>query len=61
MNKTAASYAQQLFVNARKANYLEEAREDLNKIMVDIGEQPKFMELLMTPAMEQEAKKKLIV
>jgi len=60
MNKTAASYAQQLFVSAREANYLEEAREDLNKILAAIEDQPKFMELLMAPAMKQEDKKELI-
>lgn len=60
MSKNAAAYAEQLFAIARQANYLEKSRDELTAILSALEEQPKFLELLMTPTMEKEAKKELI-
>jgi len=60
MTKDSATYAQQLFNIARQAGYLEEARADLNAILLAIEAQPKFMELLMAPNLDIERKKDLV-
>jgi len=61
MNKSTAIYAEQLFEIARRANRLEELREELNSIILAIEEQPKFIELLIAPSLDKEAKKELII
>ena len=60
MNKSTANYAEQLFEIARKANVLEDAREEFNAITLAIDEQPKFIELLATPTLDLATKRDLI-
>ena len=61
MTKDAANHAKQLFNIARLADYLEEARVELNGLLLAIEEQPKFMELLTAPHLDIDQKKALVI